>query len=161
MRRSRVLLTLKTSMTMIRITGYREIDEAIRHLPDAVQDSIVGAANMKAAKPLVEKEKQLAPVGATHNLVESIGAIRKGKRGNIIGEVWVAPRRRRPYKGFAGHLNEFGTVVRRTRKGANRGAMPIQRFAKPAWTATKDAVERAIRSELGKSVIRTMKRYLR
>lgn len=146
---------------MIRFTGYKEIDQLLKRLPDSVSDSIVGSANMRAAKPLVEKEKLLAPEGPTGNLVDSIGAVRRGKKGNIIGEVWVGPRRRGRYKGFAGHLVEFGTKRRRTKKGANRGVMPKKPFAKPAWMSTKGIMEGLIRSELSKSVIRTMKKYLK
>lgn len=146
---------------MIRYTGYKEIDNVLKHLPDAVQDSVVGSANMRAAKVSVEKEKLLAPEGPTGNLVDSIGAVRRGKKGNVIGEVWVGPRRKGRYKGFAGHLVEFGTRKRRTKKGANRGVMPMKKYAKPAWEATKGSMEGIIKTELSKSVVRTMKKYLK
>jgi hypothetical protein len=146
---------------MIVLSGYKEIDDVLRNLPASLSEKIISAANMRAAKPLVEKEKLLAPEGPTGNLVDSIGAERRGKRANIVGEVWVGPRRRGRYKGFAGHLVEFGTTSRRTKSGANRGIMPKKPFALPAWNSTKDGMEDSIRKELGKSVIRTMKKYLK
>lgn len=146
---------------MIVLTGYKEIDNLLRNLPQAFQQSIVASANYKAAKPLVEKEKLLAPEGPTGNLVDSIGVVKLGRRGSEIGEVWEGPRRRRPYKGFAGHLVEFGTKKRRTKSGANRGVMPKEPFAEPAWRQTQGQVQDSIKVELGKSVYRTMKRYIK
>lgn len=146
---------------MITITGYKEIDEVLRKLPSALQESTVASANMKAAKPVVEREKLLAPEGPTGNLVDSIGAVRRGKKGTEVGEVWVGPRRRGGKKGFAGHLVEYGTRRRRNRNGANRGIMPKKPFAKPAFNMTKGTMRGIIAVELGKSVVRTMKRYLK
>lgn len=148
-------------MTMISVTGYKEIDEVLKHLPSALQDSVVSSAHLKAAKITVEREKLLAPEGPTGNLVDSIGAVKIGKKGTNVGEVWVGPRRKGGKKGFAGHLVEFGTRPRRNKKGANRGVMPKHPFAKPAFDQTHQQVQGVIATELGKSVVRTMKKYLK
>lgn len=147
---------------MISITGAKEIDDLLKALPQAVTHSILGSAHLAAAKPLIEKEKLLAPEGPTGNLVDSIGAYKTSlKKAADLGEVRVGPRRKGGYKGFAGHLVEFGTRSRSTKKGANRGIMPKHPFAKPAFEATKGEIEKSIAVNIGKSVLRTMKRYVK
>lgn len=152
----------------ISITGVKEIDLVLKNLPDAVSHKVLSAAHAAAAKPLVEREKSLAPKGATGNLIESIGVIRTSfKKANEIGEVKVGPRKGGRYKGFAGHLVEYGTKPRRTKgkgrykKAADRGVMTKKPFAEPAFHQTKDEVEKRIAVEVGKSVNRTMKRYIK
>lgn len=147
---------------MISVTGVAEIDKVLRELPKQMTHTILGAAHTLAAKPLVEKAKQLAPVGATHNLVNSIGSTKTNvKRADSLGEVRVGPRRRGGLKGFHGHFNEFGTKRRRTRKGANRGVMPAQPFMRPAFAQTKLQVEGQIAVQISKVMVRTMRRYLK
>jgi HK97 gp10 family phage protein len=147
-------------MTII-LKGDKEIRNALKHLPDVVQHRVLSAANFAAAKPLVEKEKLLAPEGPTGNLVDSIGAVKTSlAKASKLGEVIVGPRRR-GYKGFAGHLVEYGTRRRKTKSGANRGVMPKKPFARPAFQATRGQVESSIAGQLSKAFTRTMKRYLR
>lgn len=150
------------------ITGYQEIDNVLKALPRELTHQVLGAAHFAAAKPLVEREKLLAPEGPTGNLVDSIGAIRTSiKKADELGEVIVGPRIGGRYKGQAGHLVEFGTVKRSTRgrgkypAGTNRGVMPKRPFAKPAFDQEKGRVEGLITVSIGKSVLRTMKRYIK
>lgn len=152
----------------ISVTGAREIDQVLKNLPDAVSHKVMSAAHAIAAKPLVEREKSLAPMGPTGNLIESIGVIRSSfAKANEIGEVKVGPRKGGRYKGFAGHLVEYGTRVRKTKgrgkykKTANRGTMKAKPFAEPAFIQTKDEVEKRIGTEVAKSLNRTMKRFLK
>lgn len=147
-------------MIQLKVVGAREIDRILKELPKALSDSAIASANMAAAKPLVEREKLLAPEGPTGNLVDSIGAERAPKKSaRVAGLVKVGPRRRGRYKGFAGHLVEFGTKRRETDSGANRGVMPKKPFAKPAFNMTKSTVERLIETSLSKSVVKVMKKY--
>lgn len=147
---------------MISITGLREIDKVLEELPKQMTHTILGAAHAAAAKPLVERAKLTAPEGPTGNLVDSIGAVKTSiKRADKIGQVWVGPRRKGRYKGFAGHLVEFGTKRRRTKKGANRGIMPAKPFMAPAFNQTKSEVERQIAQQIGKVMVRTMRRHLK
>jgi HK97 gp10 family phage protein len=147
---------------MISITGVKEIDKVLRELPKQMTHQILGAAHAAAAKPLIEKEKLLAPEGPTGNLVDSIGVSKTNiKRANRLGEVRVGPRKKGGFKGFAGHLVEFGTRVRRTRKGANRGKMKPKPFARPAFQQTKKIVEDGIAKQIGRVMVRTMRRYLK
>lgn len=147
---------------MITVIGVKEIDKVLKELPASLSHSVMGAAHAAAAKPLVDKAKLLAPEGPTGNLVDSIGVVKTpSKKANRVGEVKVGPRRKGGYKGFAGHLVEYGTKKRQTKKGANRGVMKAKPFMQPAFNQTKDIVERSISLEVGRSVLRTMKRHLR
>lgn len=148
----------------VKLTGFKEVDAVLKGLPLALTDKVFQVAHTKALAPLVEQEKRLAPVGLTGNLVESIGVVKAvasslGSRG--LGAVSAGPRRRSPYKGFAGHLVEYGTRTRHNRKGANRGRMPAKPFAEPAWQSTKGEVESKVNDEIGKEVVRFMKRTLK
>lgn len=144
------------------LTGDKEIDAALKALPLALSHKTLGSVYFAASKIVVAKEKLLAPEGPTGNLVDSIGATRTTlKKANALGEVTVGPRRRRPYKGFAGHLVEFGTKPRETKKGARRGVMPKEPFAEPTWQATKGPLEGFIAKNTGDIMIKTMKRYIK
>lgn len=145
---------------MIKVIGAEDVRRVLNELPKKLSDSAIGAANMKAAKIVVDKEKMLAPEGPTGNLVDSIGAYRSPKKSERqAGSVIVGPRRRGKYKGYAGHLVEYGTRNRQTKKGANRGVMPKKPFAKPAFIQTKAQVIERIRIELAKSIEKALKRY--
>lgn len=149
-------------MIQLKLIGEQAIDNVLKALPHAVSHQILAPANMLAAKPLVEKEKLLAPEGPTGNLVDSIGAVRSTlKKANTLGEVMVGPRRKGGFKGFAGHLVEYGTRRRTNKSGANRGIMPKTPFARPAFEATKGQIESLIAQSVGKVMIRTMKRSLK
>lgn len=147
---------------MIRIKGKEEIERVLRGLPDQVNDRILQAARAKALKPLVERAHYLAPVYKTGNLAESIGVVKTSfKTSGGKGEVMAGPRRRGGYKGFAGHLVEYGTRNRRTRRGANRGKVKAKPFMEPAWEQTKDQVKNRIVDELGKTVTNYIRRTAR
>jgi HK97 gp10 family phage protein len=145
----------------VSLTGQKEIDQVLKNMGKDLTHKVLGAAHATAAKPLIEREKQLAPTGPTSNLVDSIGAVKAtAKKATVMGEVNVGPRTKR-FKGNHGHLVEFGTKTRRTKNGANRGVMPAHPFAKPAFDQTKLQVEGGISTAIGKVVLRTMKRYIK
>ncbi len=144
---------------MISITGDKNIDAILRNLPPALSHKALGSVHYNAAKPLVEKEKQLAPK-KTGILEKSIGAYRSSyKNATAVGEVRVGPRRRGGYKGYHGHLVEFGTDSRYTRDGSYRGVMPATPFAKPAFDQTKSQIERLIVTDMSRIVLGVMKRH--
>jgi HK97 gp10 family phage protein len=136
--------------------GVAEILQVIKEFPELLTDSILAGVHFKAAKPLVSKEIVLAPKGPTGNLRDSIGAYKVSKRRQTaLGQVNVGPRRGGKYKGYHGHLVEFGTGPRKT------GIMPAQPFAEPAFVATKSEVEKIISTELAHAMVRTMHKYLK
>ena len=146
-------------MITVQLIGAREIDKMLKELPKALSDNALATAHMAAAKPLVEREKLLAPEGPTGNLVDSIGAMRAPRKSaRAAGLVKVGPRRGGRYKGFAGHLVEYGTK-KRDKNGPNRGVMPKKPFAKPAFNQTKQQVQQLIATNLSKTVLKVMKKY--
>ena len=145
----------------ISLSGHHEIDKVLREMPKVLQHQTLGAAHLDAAKPLIEREKQLAP-HLTGALQDSIGGVKTPiKKANAIGEVLVGPRRTRTHKGHHGILVEKGTKQRRTKSGANRGIMPAQPFAEPAFNQTKDTVINRISVSIGKKLDSVMRRYIK
>ncbi len=144
----------------ITINGADDVYKALGAISKSLPERTIYSANRAASKVLVEREKLLAPEGPTGNLVDSIGAIKPSKKsGREVGSVVVGPRRKNGYKGFAGHFVEYGTKQRRNKRGANRGVMPNEPFAEPAFNQTKVQIEGSIKTELQKAVVRAMKRY--
>jgi hypothetical protein len=144
---------------MIHVTGLKEIDNILVELPKDFTHKFLSDAHVKAVKPLVEKEKLLAPEGPTGNLVDSIGSVRVGfKKADQLGDVRVGPRRGK-FGGNHGHLVEFGTRKRFNKKGASRGIMPSKPFAEPALSQTKGQIEGSIKISYAQVMVRTMKRY--
>jgi len=129
------------------IKGEAELRRKLDRL-GRIGDKEFTKANKKAAEPLIHRMHRLAPVGLTGNLADSIGSIVSK------GEVTVGPRRKGGYKGFAGHLVEFGTKARKTKRGANRGVMPAEPFVEPSWEQTKNEVLGIVTKELEKTVLK-------
>ena len=148
-------------MTKAVLTGKKELDDLLKQLPKEMSNhDALGKAHLQSAKILVEKEKLLAPEGPTGNLVDSIGSVRTPfKKANGIGEVVVGPRRKGRFKGFAGHLVEYGTKRRKNKKGANRGTMLKKPFARPAFEQTKTSLKDSVKVNLKKIVVKALKRY--
>lgn len=143
------------------VKGYKELYTVLQQLPLALSHEVIGKANVDAAKPLIEREKELVRVDKGV-LKESIGAVRSSiKRASNLGETRVGPRRRGGKKGYHGHLVEFGTKERKTKKGASRGRMPAFPFAAPAFKQTIGAVHGRILDSLGRVTTRTMRRYIK
>lgn len=144
------------------VSGVNEIDAVLRNLPKALSHKVLGAAHADAAKIVVAREKELAPVGATHNLVDSIGSVKTSlKRANLEGEVKVGPRKRGRYKGFHGHLIEYGFTTRLKPGNPGKRKVKARPFAEPAFRQTKREVEKQIGVSIGKVVLRTMRRYIK
>lgn len=150
------------------ITGDKEIDNAFKYMTQELSHKTLQAAHAEAGKIVVIKEKLLAPEGPTGNLVDSIGATKVPlKRASVIGEVHVGPRRKGGYKGYIGHIIEYGTKERYTtgkksiKAGARRGFIKAHPFAKPAFDQTKVAVERQIGLSVSKAVKRAIRRAIK
>lgn len=94
----------------------------------------------------------------TGNLYDAIGRIR-GKSQEFIN-VQVAPRAKRGYKGGHAHLVNFGTKVRSTRKGANRGAAKANNFAERAYNSTRAQVTVQMEKQVAKSTERLIQRNI-
>lgn len=149
---------------MIRTTGIKQIDDVLEGLPDVLTDKVLQNANIYAAKPLIEKAKLLAPEGPTGNLVDSIGALKASGStldSRALGQIQVGPRRRGGYKGFAGHLVEYGTKMRKNKAGANRGKMTPNPFMEKAFDATKDEILHRFNDGTGKALASFMRKTIK
>lgn len=148
----------------MRVTGVKEIDQVLGGLPLQVTDKVLQNSFSDAAKPLVQAAQSLAPKGKTHNLVDSIGVTKEPAKtlvNRAVGQIQVGPRRKGKYKGFAGHLMEFGTTVRETKKGANRGNVTPHKFMEPAFNQTSGQVETRINESIGRKLSAFMKRIIK
>jgi hypothetical protein len=159
--------------TIIKVTGIKEIDNALRAMKIEMADKTLQLASVAAAKPLITKAKLLAPEGPTGNTIDSIGAV-KGSFNQVkslqreIGEVTVGPRRGR-YKGYAAHLIEYGTRPRMTKgkgkirkvKNAYRGTTPKKPFMEPAFNATRNLMLQRYNVEAGKKVLAAIRRTIK
>lgn len=73
-----------------------------------LSNKVVRGILNKAAKPVIQRAKELAPE-QDGDLRKSIGAIPGRGRGK--GEqVYIGPRRGGRFKGYTGHLVEYGTA---------------------------------------------------
>jgi HK97 gp10 family phage protein len=162
--------------TVVSISGFRELDLALGQLPKSVAKATLVRVLKKAAEPVAEKARQMAPVRpGSGNLKRSISVSTKLK--NAVGKaefsaalragLGVSAARtalrnaRRAATGqtfaeiFVGpstqaphaHFLEFGT--------SRHGPQP---FMRPAWDAEKDNALRIIRQELGHEIIASAKR---
>jgi hypothetical protein len=132
-------------MISLKLTGHEDIDKVLKSLPSQLNDKFLREAHERAAKPLVERAHFMAPVYRTGNLAESIGVVKSKSEvvsglASELGLINVGPRRKGKYKGYAGHLVEYGTKDRVTKKGAERGRMPKKPFMEPAWRQTQGQV---------------------
>lgn len=148
------------------VLGRKELDRLFRNLPKEVSHKLMQEGNRVAAKPMVERAKQLVSKD-TDTLEESIGIVKVPiKRAQVIGEINLGPRRRGKYRGFHGHLVEFGTKPRVLKgrgkypAGTKRGTMPAKPFMRPAFNQTRQQVLDSITKSTAKRVVSRMKREL-
>lgn len=147
----------------MRVTGAKEIDNVLRGLPLQVTDKVLQNSFSDAAKPLVQAAQSLAPKDKG-TLAESIGVTKEPAKtlvNRAVGQIQVGPRRKGKYKGFAGHLIEFGTTVRETKSGSNRGNVTPDPFMEPAFNQTKGQVENRINDSIGRKLSAFMKRTIK
>lgn len=154
----------------IRVTGVKELDEALKAMTAEMSDKTMQSAAMGASKVLIDRAKSLAP-SKGGGLRQSIG-VTKGSFNQVrslqreIGQVKVGPRRGR-YKGYAAHLMEFGTKNRYSRSVRGKRTAPSFKgrvtprpFMEPAFNETKGQVIASYNQFLGKRIVGVMKRKL-
>lgn len=133
--------------------GAKELDEALRRLPEAVHKSVLQSALRKAGKILVDHVRSdgSAP-RRTGMLVASVtvgtklgNRQRKARVREGEAEVFIGPTY--PF-GAHGHLVEFGATRDK------RGVMPANPFMRRAWDANKDRILNVFAEELAKSISR-------
>ena len=142
----------------VAVKGLKEIYGALNDLPKELSDTKLQKIHSLASEPLVHRIHRLAPVGETGNLADSIGIVKAGKKNkDELGAIYVGPRRKGGFKGFAGHLNEYGTKPRKTKRGKKLGVMKAKPFEAPAWEQTQDEVEHKIADLLGSDIYKFLR----
>lgn len=151
------------AVRMIQLKGDKKLKDSLSGLDNKLSDSLLRKANKKAVVPLVNEIHKRAPVGLTGDLADSIGTVDAPKENRQLGAIQAGARRKGGHKGFAAHLNEFGTKRRRVKKrhpvfGFDRGKMPAKPFIEPSWENKKDEVLGKITKELEMQVTNYFKR---
>ena len=148
----------------VQILGYRELDAALAHLPEALRRQVILRALKKAAVPMVRdaratarrgrdprrrgsmKQRKLGESAAMGHGADSIAA-RAGRSESMYESVvTVGPDARHWYMKFV----EFGTA-----------RQSPQRFLTPAFEVNKEAAVRAVGEELWKSLAAAAARLAR
>lgn len=160
----------------VQVDGLRDLDFALSQLPKSIQKSTLLRTLKKAAEPIADRARQLAPVRpGSGQLRKSIAVSTKIKNdvgksefhaalkaGLGVGAARTALRNARrsdPNRSFAvlyvgpsveaphAHFVEFGT-----------SKMSPKPFMRPAWEAEKDNALAIIRRELGNEIILSARR---
>jgi len=165
----------------VSVSGLKELDEALGNLPKATARNVLVRTLKKAAEPMVEEAKRLAPV-RTGRLRDSImsSARVKNKTGNSeyaaamkagLGRdaaraALLAARRANKGKGsfaelFVGPARGGGVI--RYAHIVEFGSVDTapQPYMRPAWEATKGKMLDVIKSELGNEIIKAARRVRR
>lgn len=158
------------------LTGVKEIDAVLKGLPKQLQHRVLVNAHTAAAKPLI-RSAQSKVNRVTGHLQDSIGVIKSStKRSNDrLGMVTVGPRRGGSYKGFHGHLLEYGhwsrpqiktllgfggvKLVRKESKGQKW--VEARPFMKPAFNETVTQVAENAKIEIAKKLESFMRRTIK
>lgn len=138
------------------VQGADKLQRIFRRMPELFTDNKLRAVHRRAVTPLISRIHRLTPVGKTGNLADSVGT------ENVktdLGGIHVGYRRKGGFKGFAGHLIEFGTKPRFTKKSfAYRGQMKANPVVEPSFDQTADQVEKNIVKEEAAEVTKFLKR---
>ncbi|CAN5480509.1 HK97 gp10 family phage protein [soil metagenome] len=128
-------------MVKMTLTGAKELEAALRALPDRITANVVQRALMKAGEPIAADARARAPVrsGRLRDRITVAKTLSKRQRrgrgkwkGAVEAFIGASPARH-------AHLVEFGTGPRVSKKtGKSSGEMPAHPFMRPAWEAGKD-----------------------
>ena len=147
----------------LKFVGLEELGQVLDGLAGdkKLSNKVVRSILNKGAKPIIDDAKSRVPKG-NGDLQKSIGTI--PGRGQGKGEqVYVGPRRGGRYKGYAGHLVEYGTaphIIRAKAAGGQlhlRGNVFVEEvhhpgaaahpFMRPAFDSKKDEAIGIIKDE--------------
>jgi hypothetical protein len=144
-------------MPTMSFSGVDEIDRVLKGLPLQLTHKILSAAHADAAKPIIPIA-QARVNRRKGGLQNSIGVEKISiSKTTELGLVFVGPRRKRGYKGYAGHLVEFGHKI----AGKKGGFVKPYPFMEPAFNNTKNIVEDNIKVSIGKKLVSFMKRTVK
>jgi HK97 gp10 family phage protein len=143
------------------LSGYKEIDDVLKGLPLQLTHRILGQAHADAAKPIIPAAQSKIKNRRGY-LSKSIGTEKISMRkADTVGLVYVGPRRKRGYKGYAGHLVEFGHRITNRKGGPTLGYVKPYPFMEPAFNSTKSQVTDNIKESVGKKLRNFMRTTIR
>lgn len=155
----------------VEVKGLKEIEDALKALPEAASKRLSRAALRQASKPMAEKAKTLAPV-KTGKLRDSIkiGAKVNGRQMKIYRrlserhgvELFIGPSYLKSDMGRHGHLVEFGTKPRINGgkfKGTKHPGTRPQPFMRPAFDAEAQPTVERLKPLLWKNIQRAAKKH--
>lgn len=123
-----------------KIEGLRELQTALRQLPDSTSKNVIRRVLRKAGEPIAEAARQRVPVGFG-DLKRSIGVSTKLSRRQKGKHKKGGPNDIEVFVGTGSHpqahMQEFGT-----RKH------PAQPYMRPAWDSKKKAALEGIKVDL-------------
>lgn len=143
----------------IKLEGFAALEKAMEELSQSQGRAVLRRAQMKAAQPMADLAKSLAPVGPTGRLAKSISVqsrLAKRQAGihrrtfrddKLSSEVFVGPTYLSTGGGRHGHLVEFGTVK-----------MAPRPFMRPAWEQDKKNYLDRLGAEMAVQVENAVKR---
>ena len=150
-----------------------ELRDAYRVLPDKLAARTMGAAAKRALQPAVAALRNTTPKGPTGNLRRSIATASRRYTKTGTGAAVVGYRKpgsgSKPPEGSRKKANdksahqfivEYGTAVRRTKKGANRGRSPARQPVIRAWRAVEGQVAANLQREMRAGLDAAMKQLL-
>jgi HK97 gp10 family phage protein len=140
----------------VKIEGLRELDQALGELPKATGKNVLRRVLRKAAQPIAEQARSLAPV-LTHQLERSIGVGTKLTRRQRSLHRKMFRSDKASVEMFVGaggvpqaHLREFGA-----------DGNPPRPFLRPAWDSNKMSALAQIRTDLAVEIDKSAKRLAR
>lgn len=163
---------MATSLIRMDLTGDKELIRSFRRLPKTIERRIVKPSVRKGARPLRSQMRKNLKARlqkqTTHQVSETTGKTRRRTiakgTGNLLRSITM---REKVYTGaFAvivgpswligrhGHLFEFGTKERFTRRGLSRGIMPAGPFSAEAFARQGEASARKIARAIRDGVLR-------
>lgn len=150
-------------MATIRITGAREMEAVLRQLPAAIAKQALTRALRRAAEPILDEARALAPVGQESKGRVRLRTTKRGKvsvsnYGKLKPSLRIAnvPARQTPHsatvvvtvgKAFWGLFVEFGTRF-----------MSAQPFLRPAFEAKKTDALNRLGKALGEEIEKAAKK---
>lgn len=139
----------------VRVNGMRKaraiLTESLpAELRDAQNDEIEHTLRLIVWDAKRRAPRDTRPTADAVRLVDGITS--KMSRKLISGRTYVAGG---PGKPNHSHLVEYGTAVRATKQGANRGAMPAKPFMRPAVEWARPGHDRRM-AQIGKRVERVL-----
>lgn len=159
----------------VQITGLKELEAALSNLGGAVGKKVARAALRKAAEPMRDKAKELAPVrtgklrdsiiiGSKLNgrQMRSLKKLSKDQRAAV--ELFIGPSYLKGDAGRHGHLVEFGTaphVLGGVFAGSMHPGSAPRPFMRPAWDTEKGPTVDRLREILWDRIDKAARRAAR